>query len=320
MKILITGFAGFVSRHFLNLLSSKDENSFVIGLDRNKINFDTHLYKNITCEFVQTDLKDKDALLKILQTFTPDYILHLASASSVSYSWHHPAEVFTNNNTIFLNLLEAAKEYGKTIRILSTGTADVYGITANEKSAIEETDAIHPANPYAAGKASQEMIAKIYADSFGIDIIQTRSFPHFGAYQKENFVLAKFAKALTLIKNNKQSPELITGNIDVIRDLTDVRDVAQAYYLLLKHGTKGELYNVCSGKGRSLRDALKEMQKQLSINVELKLDELLLRKGEIQSITGSNKKIHDDTGWQPTISFEQSIADLLEYWGKGSRR
>lgn len=313
MKVLITGFAGFVSRHFLNLLSLKDEESFVIGLDRNKINFDINNYKNVSCEFVQSDLKDKDALLKIFQTYTPEYILHLASSSSVSYSWQHPAEVFTNNNTIFLNLLEAIKEYGNDIRILSTGTADVYGITANEKPAIEETDAIYPANPYAAGKASQEMIAKIYTDSFGADIIQTRSFPHFGAYQKENFVLAKFAKSLTQIKKNKQSPELITGNIDVIRDLTDVRDVVQGYYLLLKHG-KREIYNVCSGKGRSLRDALNEMQKQLSINVELKLDESLLRKGEIQSIIGSNKKINADTGWQPEISFEQSIADLLQYW------
>ena len=315
MKILITGFAGFVSRHFLNFLAALNENFFVIGLDRNKIHFDTNQYENITCEFVQSDLKDKEAPLKILQTFAPEYILHLASVSSVSYSWQHPAEVFTNNNTIFLNLLEAAKEYGKTIRILSTGTADVYGITANEKPAIQETDAIHPANPYAAGKASQEMIAKIYADSFGLNIIQTRSFPHFGAYQKENFVLAKFAKALTQIKKNKQAPELITGNIDVVRDLTDVRDVAKAYYLLLQHG-KSEIYNVCSGKGRRLRDALNEMQQQLSINVELKLDESLLRKGEILSIIGSNEKIKSDTGWHPEIPFEKSIAELLEYWNE----
>lgn len=314
MKVLITGFAGFVSRHFLNLLSAKEEEAEVIGLDRNEIAFECNRYKNIKCKTFKTDLKDKNELLKILQHFAPNYVLHLASSSSVYNSWQHPSEVFLNNNAIFLALLDAAKDYGKTIRILSTGTSDVYGISANENLLIKETAAIYPANPYAVSKASQEMIAKIYADSFGLDIIQTRSFTHFGAYQKDNFVLAKFAKELTLIKKKKQPPILTTGNIDVIRDLTDVRDVVNAYYLLFKNGMKGEIYNVCSEKGRSLRAALEEMQYQLSIKIDLKLDETLLRKGEIQSIVGSNKKINTDTGWQPEISFEQSIRDLLKYW------
>jgi GDP-4-dehydro-6-deoxy-D-mannose reductase len=316
MKILITGFAGFVSRHFLNLLSKKEDECEIIGLDRNDIALDTKRYRSINCKSIKTDLKDQAALLKILQNFSPDYILHLASASSVRYSWQHPAEVFLNNNSIFLALLDAAKEYGKPVRILSTGTSDVYGTSANAKEPLKETTAIHPPNPYAASKASQEIISKIYTDSFGLDIIQTRSFTHFGAYQKDNFVLAKFAKELTLIKEGKQPPVLTTGNIDVIRDLTDVRDIANAYYLLLKKGNNGEIYNVCSGEGRTLRSVLKEMQNQLAVNVELKLDESLLRKGEIDSIIGNNEKIKADTGWQPEISFEKSIADLLAYWDK----
>jgi len=316
MRILITGFAGFVSRHFFNLISEQEEDSIVIGLDRNEPAFDINQYKNIKCETVKTDLKDKNSFLNILQTFSPEYILHLASASSVFYSWQHPSEVFLNNNAIFLALLDAVKEYGKNIRILSTGTADVYGISAIKNSPIHETASLHPENPYAVSKTSQEMIAKIYADNFGLDIIQTRSFTHFGAYQKENFVLAKFAKELTLIKKNKQAPVLTIGNIDLIRDLTDVRDVTNAYNYLFKKGKASEIYNVCSEKGRTLRNALEAMQKELSINVELKVDEKLLRKVDIQSIIGSNKKIKNDTAWQPEISFEQSITDLLDYWDK----
>ncbi len=147
MKILITGFAGFVSRHFLDLLSVKDENSMVIGLDRNEPACDIKQYTNIKCETIKTDLKDKNVLLNILQTFSPEYILHLASASSVYYSWQHPSEVFLNNNIIFLNLLDAVKEYGKDVRILSTGTADVYGISAIKNSPINETISLHPSNP-----------------------------------------------------------------------------------------------------------------------------------------------------------------------------
>lgn len=316
MKILITGFAGFVSRHFVDLLSKKKEDSFIIGLDRNEISYNNDQYKNITCKTLQSDLKDKNALLKILETYSPDCILHLASASSVQYSWQHPSEVFINNNTIFLNLLDAVKAYGKNIRILSTGSADVYGKSANNYSPIKETAEVHPASPYAASKASIELIAKVYADSFGLDIIQTRSFTHFGPYQKDSFVLAKFAKQLMLIKKGKQEPVLTVGNIDLIRDLTDVRDVVSAYDFLLKDGKQGEMYNVCCGKGTSLRTTLETMISQLSVDVELKTDESLLRKGDIESIIGSDEKIKTDTGWQPKIGFEQSITDLLEYWNE----
>src|SRR4051794_34471397 len=110
MKILITGIAGFASRHFLNLLASKKEDSLVIGLDRNDIQFDKTPYKNISFEIIKSDLKDKDQIKKILEQHSPGYILHLASASSVRYSWQHPSEVFINNNLIFLTLLDAVNE------------------------------------------------------------------------------------------------------------------------------------------------------------------------------------------------------------------
>jgi len=316
MKILITGFAGFVSKHFLNLLEAKKEDSLVIGLDRNDVHLDKIKFKNISLEIIKSDLKDKDLIKKTISKYSPDYILHLASASSVYYSWQHPSEIFINNNFTFLTILDAVRESEKQVRILSTGTADIYGISADENLLIKETAIIHPSNPYAVSKASQEMMAKIYAGSFDLDIIQTRSFTHFGPFQKDNFVLAKFAKQLTLIKKGLLPPVLTIGNVNLIRDLTDVRDVVKAYELLLLKGKKGEIYNVCSGVGRTLRGALELMQQQLSINVELKLDESLLRKGEIQSVIGSNEKIKTDTGWQPEISFEKSITDLLDYWDK----
>lgn len=314
MKILITGVAGFVSKHFLNLLSSKNEDSLVIGIDRNDTSLETGFLKHIKINCIKSDLKDKESLKKIIDDFHPEFILHLASSSSVFYSWQHPSEVFINNNSIFLAILDAARESGRNIRILSTGTSDVYGISANTNPHIKENASLHPANPYAASKASQELIAKVYADSFGLDIIQTRSFTHFGPYQKENFVLAKFAKQLTLIKKGLQPPLLTTGNLDIIRDISDVRDVVTAYEQLLKKGKCGEIYNVCSGKGIRLRDVLLLMQKKLNVDVEIRQDESLFRKGDIQSIIGDNKKIFNDTGWQPNITIEKSIEDLLDYW------
>ena len=316
MKLLITGFAGFVSRHFLNLLSVQDESFEIIGIDRNIPGFGFNKYNNVTCKVIQTDLKDSDFIFEIIESFSPEYILHFAAASSVQYSWQHPAKSFLNNNAIFFALLDAVKRSEKNIRVLSTGSSDVYGNSANKNLILREDCIADPANPYAAGKASQEMIAKIYINSFGLDIIQTRSFTHFGAYQKDSFVLAKFAKELTLIKKGKKTSTLVTGNIDVVRDMTDVRDVVNAYYGLLKRGKSGEVYNVCSGQGRSLRSVIELMLQQLEISVDLQLDESLLRKAEILSIIGSNEKIYTLTKWKPEIVFEKAIADLLDYWNK----
>src|SRR5438309_7305313 len=172
MKLLITGFAGFVSRHFLNLLSEQDESFEIVGIDRNVPVFDFNQFNNVTCKVIQTDLKDSDLIFDIIKSFSPDYILHLAAASSVQYSWQHPAASFLNNNAIFFALLDEVKRSGENIRVLSTGSSDVYGSSANKNPVLTEDCLTDPANPYAASKASQEMIAKIYTNSFGLDIIQ----------------------------------------------------------------------------------------------------------------------------------------------------
>lgn len=314
MKYLITGCAGFAARHFIELLNANDKDAEVYGLDRNEPVFYPESIPGVKFSFLKADLSDKNVFKKVLNSFVPDYILHLASASSVQYSWQHPVESFLNNNSIFLALLDAIRESNISCRILSTGSSDVYGTNANNFPLISEDAPLNPASPYAAAKAAQEMMAKIYTESFGLDIIQTRSFTHFGPYQKDNFVLAKFAKHLTLIKRGLQPPELLTGNIDIIRDMTDVRDMVKAYYQLFKYGKTGTVYNVCSGEGHSLRNVIDIMCSHLSIKVELKIDKALLRNGEILSIVGSNKKIMQDANWQTTISFEEAIADLLSYW------
>ena len=298
------------------MLNSNNKGAEVYGLYRNEISVSQADIPNIKFISSTANLADKNRLKEIVQSFQPGYILHLASASSVQYSWQYPSESFLNNNSIFLSLLDAVRESGINCRILSTGSSDVYGISANQYSSITEEAPLNPASPYAASKAAQEMMGKIYADSLGLDIVQTRSFTHFGPYQKDNFVLAKFAKHLVQVKKGEQNPQLTTGNIDVIRDMTDVRDTVTAYYQLLKSGKPGTTYNVCSGTGRSLRSVIEMMCMQLGIEIELKLDKSLLRSGEILSITGSNEKIKKDTGWQPQIAFERAIADLLAYWSK----
>lgn len=143
----------------------------------------------------------------------------------------------------------------------------------------------------------------------------TRSFNHIGPGQKDIFVVSSFAKQLVEIKKGiKQNARLYTGNISVIRDFLDVRDVVDAYYKLFIRGVKGEVYNVCSGNGISLIDLIRRMCNILDVEIELLTDNNLVRPNDIKKIIGSNIKLKTATGWMQNISLDDSINDLLHYW------
>lgn len=314
-KYLITGYSGFVSHHFLNYLESLKEDCFVLGVDINNPTFDTSIYQYAKCSFQQVDLLNKDQVSELLNSFQPDYILHLASYSSVAYSWKNPVSAFVNNSNIFLNLVDQIRLLGLPCRVLSVGSSEEYGNITEELLPLHEELPTQPISPYAVARVSQEMLSKIYADSYGVDIVLTRSFNHIGPGQKEIFVISSFAKKLVEIKKNPASADNITvGNIEVIRDFVDVRDVAKAYYLLLHNGRKGQIYNICSGVGYSLKEILMQMMSILELDVKIVIDDQLIRPDDNKIIIGSNNKIYQEVNWNPTTAIEKSLEDIIDYW------
>ena len=205
-------------------------------------------------------------------------------------------------------------------RILSVGSSEEYGEVAEKDLPLTEEHALKPLSPYAVARVSQEMLSKIYADGFNQDIIITRSFNHIGPGQKDSFVISSFAKQLVqLAKNNSTNNTITTGNLSIVRDFLDVRDVVKAYYLLLKKGLKGEVYNICSGNGIVLKDLVVKMSEILKLDVIIKEDPQLLRPNENKKIIGSYRKINLALGWRPEIPLEQSLADIIDYWQQGGR-
>jgi GDP-4-dehydro-6-deoxy-D-mannose reductase len=263
------------------------------------------------------DLLDREGIEGIIRQFQPDCILHLASYSSVAFSWRNPVTSFQNNTNIFLNLLEAVHSVNPGIRILSIGSSEEYGTLAEGKEIFHEDVALNPISPYAVARVSQEMLSKVYAKGYGFDIVMTRSFNHIGPGQKETFVVASFAKRLVEMKRGGvTAPKLITGDISLIRDFVDVRDVVRAYDGLLKKGKKGEIYNICSGSGYSLRDIIGQLVSILGIEVITETDEKLIRPSDNKIIIGSNKKIKRDIGWAPEITLRRSLEDVISFWSK----
>ncbi len=315
-KFLITGFSGFVSQHFLNLLESMKVHVAVLGMDIQLPGFSFEHYKFVKCQFCKTDLLDKNQVDNTLYQFQPDYILHLASYSSVAFSWKNPSASFANNTNIFLNLLEQIRTMNLKCRIISVGSSEEYGNVDIKDIPLKESQELKPVSPYAVARVSQEMLSKVYVDGYGLDIILTRSFNHIGPGQKDIFVISSFAKQLVEIKNQTKIPQLQTGNLGITRDFLDVRDVVKAYYTLFKKGRKGEVYNICSGVGITLADIIQKMADILSIKITTVTDTSLIRPNDNLLIKGSNEKIKKETGWDTTISLDQSLRDILKYWEK----
>jgi len=315
MKILITGFTGFVSLHFLDYLNSAAPGAEVMGIDKNPLSFDPAAYPNLHITFRDIDLLNRGQVNETLAGFRPGYILHLASVSSVALSWQTPLDSFVNNTNIFLNLVEQVRINKINCRILSVGSSEEYGEVREDELPLTETSILKPLSPYAVARVSQEMLSKIYAEGFGLDIIITRSFNHIGPGQKENFVISSFAKQLVqLSKHMSDNNTLVTGNLAVVRDFVDVRDVVKAYYLLLRNGRKGEVYNICSGNGIQLKDLVVRMSEQLNMKIDLKVDPGLIRPNENKKVIGSYKKINEELGWKPEIPLDKSLADIIAYW------
>ena len=267
----------------------------------------------LAMSFEQVNLLDKEAVEDMIATFRPDYILHLASFSSVAYSWQHPADCFMNNTSIFLNVTEALRKHDLCdCRLLSVGSSEEYGDVKKEELPLQEDMPLVPVNPYAVARVSQEMMAKVLADSFGMQIMLTRSFNHMGPFQDERFVIPSFVRRiLDIAESGAKSGEIETGDTSIVRDFVDVRDVVRAYYRLLLDGKAGEVYNICGERGVSLAEVVDQIADIVGVSVTTRVNPDFVRPGDNQVVIGSAEKIRHDIGWTAEIPLRQTLMDMI---------
>ena len=302
-KYLITGIGGFVGQYFVDCLRRHEPDSNIVGVD---IIPQTRI-PNI--KYFQLNLTDKDAVYQILKNEKPNYIIHLAAISSVAQSWQDPAGCFINNMTAFLNLADGVRELNLPIRLLCVGSSEEYGFY---DEVLREDLALHPKSPYSVAKLSQEYLSKLYVDRFGLDIVMTRSFNHIGPGQSTRFVIPSFIKQLVDIANGNQENKMSVGNIDVVRDFLDVRDVVEAYYQIVQKGKTRQVYNVCSGNGIKLRDIIETAAAQIGITPKIEIDPARVRTNEMMMVVGDNTKLCQELGWESHYSLQQTILDIIK--------
>ena len=309
MKALIIGGGGFVGRYLAeHLLQDCGWETIVTKLPKETVEVEG-------CEAYNLDILDKDAVEALLVRHKPDAILHLAAQSSVAYSWKNPQLTADINIHGCLNVLDAVRDIPDySPKILLIGSGEEYGHILPEETPIKENNCSRPGNIYAATKACQNMLGKIYADAYGLDVMMVRAFNHVGPRQLPQFVVSDFCKQVAEIMAGKREPVMRVGNLTAARDFTDVRDVVRAYSLLIEHGKSGEVYNVGSGRAIVIQEILDRIIAHSGKEITVEVDPAKLRPVEVPVIRADISKLQADTGWQPEIPLEQTIAETLEYW------
>lgn len=294
MKILITGIKGFVGKHLSSLLKEKDE---VYGIDKDNI-----------------DITDSFRLKKFICAVKPEKIVHLAAVGTSPLQKVSPEQIYKTNVIGTINLLEGILSANIDPVILLVGSSAEYGYSQIGENPITESQTLHPLNNYGITKAAQSLIGYQYFKTRNLKIIRTRTFNHVGPGERNGLVCSAFARQIVQIEKGIKEPIIEVGNLETQRDFTDVRDIVKTYKLLIRKGTPGEIYNVCSGKPYYIREILNTLIELAQVSVKIRKVSKRTAPFDVPLQFGDNTKVRNTIDWEPQISIKKSLEDLLDYW------
>jgi GDP-4-dehydro-6-deoxy-D-mannose reductase len=312
-RVLITGVTGFAGSHLVDYLLTRGDCE-IIGIQRWRSRTENieHFQDKIT--LLECDLRDAFSTADTLAKARPDFVFHLAAQSFVPTSWTAPAESLSTNVVGQVNLFEAIRKLDLKCRVQVACSSEEYGLVLPDEVPIKETNPLRPLSPYAVSKVAQDLLAYQYWMSWKLDCVRTRGFNHEGPRRGPVFVASDFAKQIADIEKGRKPPVLRVGNLDAKRDFTDVRDMVRGYWLALEKCEPGEVYNLCSGKAWSIRDVLDLLLGMTKTKITVQQDPARLRPSDVPILLGDASKFRKATGWETTIPFEQTLADMLDYW------
>jgi len=313
MRILITGITGFVGSHLADFLLEKGDVE-VYGIARWRSQKDNIKHLKDKIKLFECDIKDMTSVNDVVKSVKPERIFHLAAQSFVPASWSLPAETLSTNIIGELNIFESVRQLKLSSVIHIAGSSEEYGLVHPDEVPITENNMLRPLSPYGVSKVAQDLLGFQYFKSYGLKIIRTRAFNHTGPRRGEVFVCSTFAKQIAEIEKGLREPVVYVGNLDAQRDFTDVRDIVRAYWLATEECEPGEVYNICSGKPRKIKEVLDILLSHTDKKIEVRKDTNRVRPSDVPILKGDSTKFRERTGWKPEIPFEQTLKDTLEYW------
>ena len=309
MNVLVTGCNGFAGRHAVAALRKAGHDVYGADLVR-------PAHASFPCG--ELDVRDPASIANALDAARPAAILHLGGIAFVPLGWTEPQLVFSVNTIGTLNILDAVRRKAPATRVLVVTSAEVYGSRPAPKPLAEDAP-YHPDNLYGVAKAAADHAALLYAAHHRLDVVVARPSNHIGPGQSKDFVSSAFAAQLAAIAGGAE-PVLRVGNLDQLRDFTDVRDVARAYVRLLEAGKPGLAYNIASGRMLPVRELLELLCDVAKVRPRVEIDPALYRPSETRPAYDVSR-ILSHVGWKPEIPLRQTLealyADHVARSGRG---
>jgi GDP-4-dehydro-6-deoxy-D-mannose reductase len=303
---LITGAAGFAGRHLLARLQAAPPGRLT-AWSRQPI----PATKDDAVEWRGVDVTDRDNVTQAIIETRPDRVFHLAGSPHVGQSWVDAWVPLKTNVIGTHHLLDAIRAHHPHCRVLVVTSAMIYRPSGEP---LGEDSPVGPASPYGFSKLAQDQLALNAAREDGLDVVVARPFNHVGPGQDPSFFLSSFAKQIALIEARLSAPEIHVGNLDAERDLTDVRDVVEAYVQLLTAGTSGRAYNICSDRTHRVGDLLDRLIAMARVPVKRMVDPARLRPNDVPRLVGNSTRLRSELGWTPRREIDTTLADTLEHW------
>lgn len=321
---LITGLTGMVGSHLADFLLEHTDWD-IVGLSRWRSPFDNieHLLDRINrkdrISLVYGDLNDQVSLQSAVEQSRPEYVFHLAAQSYPQTSFVAPLDTLNTNILGTARLMEVIRKHPDVDPVVHVcASSEVFGRVPQDKVPIGEETSFHPASPYAISKVGTDLLGRYYAEAYGMTAMTTRMFTHTGPRRGDVFAESTFAKQIAMIERGLIDPVVNVGNLESLRTFADVRDAVHAYYLLVtKNPIAGEYYNIGGTHSCTVGEMLQTLiDMSTAEHIEVRTDPERLRPIDADLQVPDTTKFMEHTGWKPEIPFEQTMADLLDYWRK----
>ncbi len=313
-KVLITGAAGSGGSYLAEYIVAHYPDVEVHGIARWSSTATKDNLKAIQnkIKIHDCDLNDFNTVFSVMKNVRPDAIFHLASYANVRNSFDNPQAFLSNNILGTCNLFEAARLSGIDPIIQLCSTSEVYGQVDPKNVPIKEDCPMQPSSPYAVSKAAQDLLGFTYFRSYGMKIIRTRMFAYINP-RREDLFATSFAKQVARIEAGLQK-ELVHGNLNSVRNIIDVRDAMESYWVTAVKCKPGEVYNIGGNTHLTVGEFLELLKKQSRVPIPSRVDPHLLRPSDVTLQIPCVDKFFKETGWKPKYSFEESVKSLLDYW------
>jgi GDP-4-dehydro-6-deoxy-D-mannose reductase len=304
--VLVTGAGGFVGPHLASALAALGAAVHGCGIGAPPAGTPLESWREL-------DLADAAALAGTVRAAAPAGVVHLAGQSSAARSFEDPEGTMRANVDGTRNLLEAVQLAAPAARVVVVGTSEVYG-PCEPGTRVSEDAPFRPVSPYADSKAKADALAAAYAEQHGLDVVRARPFGHTGPGQTDRFVVPAWAKQVAEAEAGRAEPVLRVGNLEVTRDLSDVRDIVLGYIALLTRGAPGAAYNLCRGEGTPLTAVLATLLALARVPVRHEVDPARLRPADVPYLVGDPTRAERDCGWRTRIPLDDTLRDVLDDW------